>query len=131
MRLVASPMLTEEDILAIQEGYSAREDVVEKAIIRELDGDFPEIVNHRLKCLAWLIAENRLNIKIAYPSGSGVDTLGGIYHEKIGVFIDNDANAVAFTGSSNETLGGLLANFESIDVYWSWSESRWACPAKG
>ena len=68
MRLVASPMLTEEDISAIQEGYSAREDVVEKAIIRELDGDFTEIVNHRLKCLAWLVAEKRLDIKIASPS---------------------------------------------------------------
>ena len=121
MRLVASPRLSEEDISAIQDGYNARENIVEEAIIRELSGDFAEIVNHRLKCLAWLIAENRLDIKIAYPSGSSVDTLGGIYHEKIGVFID-DTNAVAFTGSQNETVGGLLTNFESIDVYWSWSD---------
>ena len=122
MRLVASPMLTEEDILAIQRGYSAREDVVEKAIIRELDGDFNEIVNHRLKCLAWLIAERRLDIKIASPSELSLNNRGAIYHEKIGIFIDDDGNAVAFTGSQNETFGGLLANFESIDVYWSWSD---------
>ena len=120
MRLVASPMLTEEDILAIQEGYSAREDVVEKAIIRELDGDFTEIVSHRLKCLAWLIAENRLDIKIASPSEFNLNNPSAIYHEKIGIFIDSNENTVAFTGSQNETVGGLLTNFESIDVYWSW-----------
>ena len=120
MRLVASPILTEDDILAIQEGYSAREDVVEKAIIRELDGDFTEIVDHRLKCLAWLIAENRLDIKIASPSEFNLNNPSAIYHEKIGIFIDSNENTVAFTGSQNETVGGLLTNFESIDVYWSW-----------
>ena len=122
MRLVASPMLTEEDILAIQQGYSAREDVVEKAIIRELDGDFTEIIDHRLKCLAWLIAEKRLDIKIASPSEFNLNNYGAIYHEKMGVFIDSDGNTVAFTGSQNETAGGLVVNFESIDVYWSWSD---------
>lgn len=122
MRLVASPMLTEEDISAIQEGYSAREDVVEKAIIRELHGDFAEIVNHRLKCLAWLVAEKRLDIKIASPSELSLNNRGAIYHEKIGIFIDGDGNTVAFTGSPNETFGGLLTNFESVDVYWSWSD---------
>jgi superfamily II DNA or RNA helicase len=122
MRLVASPMLTEEDIAAMQEGYRAREDVVEKAIIRELDGNFAEIVNHRLKCLAWLVAENRLDIKIASPSELSLNNRGAIYHEKIGIFIDGDGNTIAFTGSPNETFGGLLTNFESIDVYWSWSD---------
>ena len=122
MRLVASPMLTEEDISAIQEGYSAREDVVEKAIIRELDGDFTEIVNYRLKCLAWLVAEKRLDIKIASPSELSLNNRGAIYHEKIGIFIDGDGNTIAFTGSPNETFGGLLTNFESLDVYWSWSD---------
>ena len=122
MRLVVSPMLTEEDISAIQEGYSAREDVVEKAIIRELDGDFTEIVNHRLKCLAWLVAEKRLDIKIASPSELSLNNRGAIYHEKIGIFIDGNGNTVAFTGSPNETFGGLLTNFESVDVYWSWSD---------
>ena len=122
MRLVASPILTEDDILAIQRGYTAREAVVEKAIIRELDGDFTEIVEHRLKCLAWLIAEKRLDIKIASPSELSPNNRGAIYHEKIGIFIDGDRNTVAFTGSQNETVGGLLTNFESIDVYWAWAD---------
>ncbi len=122
MRLVASPVLTEDDVLAIQQGYTAREAVVEEAIIRELAGDISEIVNHRLECLAWLIAEKRLDIKIASPSELNLRNRGAIYHEKIGVFVDDEGNSVAFTGSQNETVGGLVTNFESIDVYWAWDD---------
>ena len=45
-----------------------------------------------------------------------------IYHEKIGVFLDKEENAVAFTGSPNETVGGLASNFESLEVYVSWDD---------
>ncbi len=46
----------------------------------------------------------------------------GIYHEKIGIFRDPVGDLVAFTGSSNETAGGLAANFESLEVYRGWLE---------
>src|SRR5206468_5848253 len=43
-----------------------------------------------------------------------------IYHEKVGIFADEADNKVVFTGSANESTGGLISNFESIDVYRSW-----------
>jgi superfamily II DNA or RNA helicase len=46
----------------------------------------------------------------------------GMYHEKIGYFRDGLGDVLAFGGSANETYNGLLANFESIDVYPSWTE---------
>ena len=50
----------------------------------------------------------------------------GLYHEKLGVFYDQDpasgGRRVAFSGSANETRGGLVDNFESIDVFWSWDD---------
>ena len=64
-----------------------------------------------------LIAEGRLDIKLAFVEQAG---RVGIYHEKIGIFRDGAGDLVAFTGSSNETLGGLLANFESVEVYLGW-----------
>jgi hypothetical protein len=38
MRLAASPHLTKDDITAIREGYEGREDVVQRALLRELIG---------------------------------------------------------------------------------------------
>ena len=124
MRLIASPFLESLDIEAIEKGYKDRESIYEQAILRQLEPDSPDgfsdIVHHRLECLAWLIAEERLEIKIAYPVVAPRDR--SIYHEKIGVFRDSEGNRVAFTGSPNETTGGLVSNFESFDVFVSWDD---------
>jgi hypothetical protein len=102
----------------------AREDVIERALLRtfneRLMASCDSIAQHRLECLAWLIAEGKLDIKIACPVSP--NHLNHLYHEKIGLFMDRDGNTVAFTGSPNETAGGLVSNFESIDVYWSWDD---------
>lgn len=116
MRLVASPMLSESDVQAIKRGYSLREDVEARALAGALDGQFGPLVQHRLGLLAWLIAHNRLEIKVAVLAG---EWQPGIYHEKLGVFSDG-RNVVAFTGSPNESASGLVSNFECVDVYCSW-----------
>jgi hypothetical protein len=43
-------------------------------------------------------------------------------HEKTAVFTDSAGNHVAFSGSSNETAGGLVENFESIKVFCAWKD---------
>jgi DNA phosphorothioation system restriction enzyme len=48
----------------------------------------------------------------------------GIFHEKVGIFTDRGGNHVAFSGSSNETAGGLVENFESIKVFCSWRDQE-------
>lgn len=128
MRLVAGPVLQPEDVEAFSRGYRAKEDIVEKAVLRQLggtslDGASP-ILLHRLECLAWLIADDRLEIKLAFPTKELRAGNPGIYHEKIGIFLDAEDNSVAFTGSPNETTGGLVNNFESFDVYVSWEDGQ-------
>ena len=115
MRLVASPALTDEDIVAISEGYDLRDKATE-AVNRELSREVPDAVSQRLRLLTWLIANRRLEIKLAIVSRQGKV---GIYHEKIGIFSDPTGHVV-FTGSANESASGLLANFESIEVFRSW-----------
>ncbi|QNE18702.1 DEAD/DEAH box helicase [Kribbella qitaiheensis] len=116
MRLVASPHLNEDDLIDIERGYDIRA-VVERATLRELDSEQKEIVLDGLGLLGRLVARGQLEIKLAFvQQGGGV----GIYHEKIGIFRDGLGDLVAFTGSSNETFGGLMANFESIEVYRGW-----------
>lgn len=116
MRLIASPHLDADDILDIERGYDVRE-IIERAAIRELEGENREVVLDGLGLVGRLVAEERLDIKLAFVEQRG---RVGIYHEKIGVFRDAVGDLVAFTGSANETLGGLLANFESVEVYLGW-----------
>ncbi|MYC76382.1 DEAD/DEAH box helicase [Candidatus Poribacteria bacterium] len=120
MSLVTGPKLMSDDIEAIQYGYKARKQNLDSS----LDCDFLQVSHDRLMLLTWLIAHGHLEIKIAFPSDSNTNYQHAVYHEKIGVFLDDDNNAVAFSGSSNETVGGLLNNFESIDVHWSWDDTQ-------
>ncbi len=128
MYLVASPFFSAEDIETIRRGYTAREDIVVRALVRQFDLVSTSVEEDRLGCLAWLIAENRLEVKIALPSLPNHPQ--AIYHEKIGIFTDAKGESVAFTGSPNETVGGLISNFESIDVFCSWDDPHGRVPIK-
>lgn len=119
MRLVASPQLSEEDIEAIAQGLQQRDRIVEQALVRELERDLEPLVRDRLACLAWLLAQGILEIKLAVPKNI---RNRGIYHEKLGVFSDQDGNVIAFMGSANESVTALVDNFECLDVYASWIE---------
>lgn len=121
MRLVASPVLSVEDINAIREGYKRREDIIVDAVYRELyePKDFKE--SKRLNLLANLIADGRLDVKIALVESN---KNYGIYHEKMGVFYDNNDNIIAFSGSNNETYTGMEVNYEAFDVYCSWKNEN-------
>lgn len=116
MQLIASPFLSENDIEAINKGYANRRELEEQSIIRALEGEFEKISKERLGLLAWLIEYNRLDIKIAVLRRPGKP---GVYHEKLGIF-DDGKDFVAFTGSPNESVSGLVNNFECIDVFCSW-----------
>jgi DNA phosphorothioation system restriction enzyme len=116
MRLVASPHLNADDILDIERGYDIRQ-VIERATLREIETEDREPILNGLGIVGRLIAEGRLDIKLAFVAQEGRI---GIYHEKAGIFRDSAGDLIAFTGSANETLGGLLANFESVEVYLGW-----------
>ncbi|MEQ6900780.1 DEAD/DEAH box helicase family protein [Nocardioides sp. YIM 152588] len=116
MRLIASPQLTEDDLLDIERGYDLRA-VLSRATERVLEAEEHPAVLDGLGLLGRLIAEGRLDIKLAFVNRQGHI---GIYHEKLGIFRDAVGDLVAFTGSSNETHGGLAANFESVEVYRGW-----------
>lgn len=117
MQLVASPYLSPEDAEAIAKGLKQRQDVITDTLLRELDQEFEQVVRDRLACLAWLLGQGILEIKLAVASNLDQP---GIYHEKLGIFADNQDNIVAFTGSANESSSALIDNFECIDVFCSW-----------
>ena len=82
------------------------------------------LVKDRISALAWMVATGVLDIKLALPIDDQGEIKPGLYHEKIGIFSDKVGDFVAFTGSPNETQGGLLDNYESIEVFWSWDDQQ-------
>src|ERR1019366_8875842 len=73
---------------------------------------------HFFECLAWLIANDRIQIKIIRPK-----TGNGISHYKSGVFSDGETS-VGFKASCNFTAFGLLENLEELDSYLTWENNR-------
>jgi len=106
MQLVASPYLSPEDAEAIATGLKQRQDVITDRLLRELDQEFEQVVRDRLACLAWLLGQGILEIKLAVATNLDQP---GIYHEKLGIFADNQDNIVAFTGSANESSSALIS----------------------
>ncbi|MCM1139023.1 MAG: DEAD/DEAH box helicase family protein, partial [Muribaculum sp.] len=70
---------------------------------------------HFFECLAWLIRNERIEVKIIrMVNGSG------IAHTKCGTFGDG-LNKIAFEGSVNFSLSALIHNKESLSVFCDWN----------
>lgn len=113
IKFVVSPLLSEEDIEAIQRGYDERE-IIKRSLLREFKEPQTDSEAERLNWLASLIANGYLEIKVAFTSPSKAT---GMYHEKIGILYDEKYNKIAFTGSMNETINAFHNNYESIVVF--------------
>lgn len=122
IQIVASPYLSEEDVEAIQKGYADRNSIIEGAVLRQVTGENVDYYSmQRLNLLACLIADGVLDIRIAYTEGkNGI----GMYHEKMGVIEDDEGNAVAFSGSMNESATAMSINYETIDIFRSWGDQN-------
>lgn len=115
MRLIINDILTEQDRNAISTGTNM-EDIpfFDIADIENIKNTLSERDAHFFDCLAWLIRNNRFEIKIITPK----DNIG-ISHTKSGVFFDG-VNIVAFDGSCNFSRTALVNNIESLTVSCGW-----------
>lgn len=124
MRLVVSPHLEADDVAALQNALQRPKEILTSIAARNLSDLQNQIEKDRLNALAWLAASGLLEIRIALRVDANGRIKRGLYHEKLGIFSDEEDHAVAFSGSSNETAGGLLENFESIEVFCSWMDGE-------
>ena len=99
IRLVCSPLLEPADIEAIAKGYDSRQRV-DEAILRDLESILkrPE-ARTSVELLAALVSSEHLEIKLAFRPQAA-----GIFHDKLGIFTDDQGNRVSFSGSINESL---------------------------
>ena len=120
IQFIVSPLLSQEDIDAINKGYEKKK-IIGEALLREFKEPENYFQEERLNWLAYLIEEGFLEIKVAFTP---MDKQLGMYHEKIGIVTDEYGNKIVFTGSLNETLNAFHNNYESIVVFNSWEESK-------
>lgn len=115
MRLIVNDILTEQDKKAITNGVlDTPLPFFDITNIEELKDTLSERDTHFFDCLAWLIRNNRLEIKVIAPK-DGI----GISHTKVGIFSDG-VNNVGFDGSCNFSRTALIDNIESITAFCNW-----------
>ncbi len=128
MRLLVGAELSQDDVDAIAQGYDLRA-ALEPAMLLALDELHDALLRQRVEALAWLVANDRLDIKVVLPLDVYGRPIPGpaardYYHVKKGIFTDADGNQVAFTGSVNESAQAWMGNFEEFQVSVSWETER-------
>ena len=118
-QLVIGDPLDDDEYEAVKKGESLKSLYarIESTLQGHLASSEHPLYKNRLALLGALTARGLLEIKFAYRSW-------GMYHDKTGLFIDQDGNRIAFSGSANETVAALLPekNVESIFTYPSWRQ---------
>jgi superfamily II DNA or RNA helicase len=131
MKLLVSPRLQEQDVEAIRTSSESPEKYFEETMLAEMDRLRDKFVRDHVFALGWMIANNRLEIKVVVVYGSDGNPLSyesiqqrGLFHQKVGILGDKGGNTVAFSGSVNETASGWLENIEEFKVFRSWHPSE-------
>ncbi|MFI7552162.1 DEAD/DEAH box helicase [Micromonospora sediminimaris] len=121
--MLCGAAITEEDRQALQGKASLDGAFAERLAAGLVTSN--EVDRRRLEILAWLIGQQRLEVRVAlavddFGDPITTDAQPGYFHEKVGVLRDGNGDAVAFQGSVNETATAWTRNFESFSVYRSW-----------
>lgn len=119
-RWVTSPILDERDFEAILTGEEGRRNALLKLHLEQAINNIEKSLEEEtLSALAWLVADGIVDFRIALPRNK-LDK--GNFHDKFGVFEDEDGNVICFNGSYNDSIQGLR-NYESIKIFWDWDEA--------
>ena len=111
MRLIINHIVSKKDKEAITDGVMGNIiDCADLSNFQYLKTTFNEYQEQFFRCLAYIISQKRIDIRIIKPRGQK-----GIAHTKTGQFRDGDS-ITAFTGSANFTISGLFNNIENISI---------------
>ena len=116
INFIISKELSEEDYNEIIKGYEDRKKL-ENQLLNELNEELTLREKMRLSNVAFLIANNIMDIKIAFIKE-------GIFHDKFGLIYDKNNNCIYFRGSNNETEAAINKNYESFEVSCNWERNN-------
>lgn len=116
MRLIISPKLLNEDLIALEESQEIEDHLKEK-----ISQDFhkfleaEDLVKKSAELFFKMIVTGILEVKVAIPTNPI-----GMFHEKIGIFTLKNGDKIAISGSNNETYSSVSVNHESFNTFCSW-----------
>jgi len=77
------------------------------------------IKDSKIQKLQEIVNNGQIELKIAIPNS---ERITNSFSERIGLFLDEHDQMVAFTGTSNESFSTETRDFESVDVFTSWND---------
>lgn len=129
IQLVLTAQLTDEDLNAVKQGLISLEKKIEDNWIDEQDSIKEKIERDHVRALAWMIAQDMLEIKIVIFKDSLGNPLSQNEIEKsvltdttVGIFHDPSGNAVSFSGSIKKRLDDEDASVDIV-VHKSWLQN--------
>jgi hypothetical protein len=119
IRLIASPVLSREDIERFRQGHSKSNAMIESKLLESLGyGRLDEGQYLQLRLLSGMLADGLLELQLAvHVRGEGQIS---VTHEGVGVFQDVQGDYITFIGSRKETRNAWVGNAESFELSTSW-----------
>ncbi|MFB5603973.1 MAG: DNA repair helicase [Candidatus Nitrosomaritimum aestuariumsis] len=77
------------------------------------------IKDSKIQKLQDIVNKGQIEIKVAIPHS---EQIADHFSERIGLFLDEQDQIVAFTGTSKESFSVETRDFESVDVFTSWND---------
>lgn len=131
MELVVGAKLQKNDVEAIKSGIKDRDSIISNLMIKDIDDIHDQMIRDHVRALAWLVANQLIDIKVAIVTDENQQPLDekevesrGIFHQKVGIIEDSNGDIISFSGSVNESATAWLNNIEEFKVFRSWIDSE-------
>lgn len=132
IRIIMSPKLSEEDVILLSKTPNELQMELGEILLQEIEFSKDEFEKDCKKLLGYMLYNDLLEIKIAIVKDENEKLFDfeqiqnlGLFHQKIGLFEDDQGNCISFSGSINETMSGWASNIEEFKVFKSWEDSQY------
>ena len=130
MNLVLLPEFNAEDVDSINKGIKNTHDVISECWIRDFSEVHEKFIEDHTKALAWMLANDHLEIKIVVPVDSNGAILSGtklddsqLFKRKTGIFWDEDNKAISFSGNIDFD-DKMFGEYHHFRVYRDWGDGE-------